>query len=127
MCAKGHIKKEGMAAVKINSLDELSQGAYGIPEPSKYDEKFDEHDIDLILLPGLAFDESGGRIGYGGGFYDRFISKTGKNTAKIGLAYGFQVFDKVTCFEYDKPIDGLITERSIKILLQNENINKPNA
>ena len=106
-------KKQGMIAVKINSLDELSPGAYNIPEPSKYDKQFDGHDIDLILLPGLAFDECGGRIGYGGGFYDRFISNTGEDTVKIGLAYEFQIFDKVICFEYDAVIDGIITEKSV--------------
>lgn len=106
-------KKQGMIAVKINSLDELSPGAYNIPEPLQYDKKFDEHDIDLILLPGLAFDECGGRIGYGGGFYDKFISNTGEGTIKVGLAYDFQIFDKVTCFEYDAVIDGIITEKSV--------------
>lgn len=111
-------KKHGMIAVRINGLNELSKGAYGIPEPIKYDKKFDEHDIDLILLPGLAFDECGGRIGYGGGFYDRFISITGKNTVKIGLAYSCQIFDKVTCLEYDEPLDVLITEKSVQVINQ---------
>lgn len=107
-------KEEGMIIAQIKSFDELEPGAYGILEPGDNTFKVDETLIDVAYLPGLAFDKLGGRVGYGGGFYDRFLRKSRKDCKKIGLAYSFQVLEKVPMqqnAEYvDEYIDGIITD-----------------
>ena len=65
-----NIEEKTMEAVEIKSLDNLEKDKYGILEPAKDIEAVDKVDLDLIILPGVVFDELGGRIGYGGGYYD---------------------------------------------------------
>ncbi len=80
-----------MTAIKINSLDfrnEFTKNKYGIYEP-KSDCEIMPQDIDLIIVPMVATDTKLNRIGYGGGYYDRFLSNT--NAFKIGLCYEYQV------------------------------------
>lgn len=101
-------KEEGIVAVEINSFHELKEGAYNILEPENFNKKIDERDIDLILMPGVAFDKNGGRIGYGGSFYDRFLKNPDIKALKIALAYDFQIFDKVPMEEHDIKVDGII-------------------
>lgn len=107
-------KEEGMIIAQIESFEDLEPGAYGILEPRNDKFKVDETLIDVAYLPGLAFDKIGGRVGYGGGFYDRFLRKSRKDSKKIGLAYSFQILEKVPMEqndEYvDEYIDGIITD-----------------
>lgn len=108
-------KKEGMKTYKINSFDNLKTGYFGILEP-KDDclEILPEH-IDFILMPGVAFDHKGGRVGYGAGFYDRFLSNLKKDVPKIAIAYDIQLIDKVPTDEFDVKIDGIITNSQVKM------------
>ena len=94
----------------IDGPDRLSPGAYGIPEPVSIN-RADENDIDLIILPGLAFDSEGTRLGFGRGCFDRLLSRTAAK--KIGLCYDFQLTDSVPHEEHDIPMDAVITERRI--------------
>jgi 5-formyltetrahydrofolate cyclo-ligase len=111
LCVPKVISKEyGMDIVQIKSFEDLKEGAYGILEPKDSKLKVEENIIDLCYLPGLAFDIKGGRVGYGGGFYDRFLVKTREDSKKIGLAYKFQVFSEVPMEEHDVFIDGIITD-----------------
>ena len=103
-------KEEGMIIAQIKNFEELEPGAYGILEPKDNKFQVDETIIDAAYLPGLAFDKIGGRVGYGGGFYDRFLRKSRKDCKKIGLAYSFQVLEKVPMEEDDEYIDGIITD-----------------
>lgn len=96
---------------KINSLSDLSKGYYGILEPSDNCPTIDSNNIDLILMPGSAFDRKGGRVGYGMGYYDRFLVKMDRDVDKIALAYDFQVLDKVPMEERDIRINGIITNK----------------
>lgn len=103
--------KEGMKAVKILGFNDLKVSKYGILEPALFvDNIIKPEQIDLVYLPGVAFDLKGGRIGYGGGFYDRFLSNLSKNTPRVALAYSFQIFDQVPMDEFDEHIDEVITE-----------------
>lgn len=106
-------KQQGMCAIEIKALEDLKPGAYGILEPDSTSEKIDESEIDLILLPGLAFDESGGRLGYGGGFYDRFLRKTRFDVQKIGLAYELQIVENVVIEDFDEKVEKIITNAKI--------------
>lgn len=86
---------------------------FGIREPKKTNRKLDH--IDLLIVPGIVFDYHGYRIGYGYGYYDKFMAKE-KFLKSIGLAYDFQVTkNPIPKFEYDKKIDILITESGIQI------------
>jgi 5-formyltetrahydrofolate cyclo-ligase len=102
-------KKEGMEAYKINSLNDLEKGFYGILEPKGNAELIDPSEIDMIIMPGVAFDKTNGRIGYGGGFYDRFLRRVSPDTGKIALSYAFQIFDSIPTEEFDEKVDFIIT------------------
>lgn len=106
-------KQIGIEVFKIDSFKDLKEGYFNILEPVEGCISVDKNDIDLILMPGVAFDRHGGRIGYGGGFYDRFLSSMNKTADKIVLAYNFQVLDEVPMEENDVRVDGIITEEGI--------------
>lgn len=85
---------------------------FGIKEPKETNMKLEF--IDLLIVPGIVFDYRGYRIGYGYGYYDKFIAKK-KFSKSIGLAYDFQVAKNIPKSEYDKRIDILITESGIQV------------
>ncbi|MTK13677.1 MAG: 5-formyltetrahydrofolate cyclo-ligase [Clostridiaceae bacterium] len=103
-------KQEGMVAIRINNFEDMAVSSYGILEPKDTTNIIKENLVDLTFVPGLAFDKKGGRIGYGGGFYDRFLKDMRKDAKKIGLAYSFQIIDEVPMEEHDLFIDGIITD-----------------
>ncbi len=85
--------------------DKVSLGYKGIPEPT--DGEFADDTNALVLMPGLAFDADGHRIGYGGGFYDRFLQNEPHPT--IALCYNFQLFDHLDTEEHDIPVDAVLS------------------
>ena len=87
---------------------DLQQGAYGIMEPCG--EVFTDYDsIDVAIIPGMAFDKQGHRLGRGKGYYDRFLSKIPK-VYKIGLCFSWQLVDEVPCDEHDIIMDEIIVQ-----------------
>lgn len=98
-----------MEFIYLNSLDELTSGYQGIEEPTG-EEIASEKEV-LMILPGLAFDENGNRVGYGGGFYDRYLDKY-KQThfTKLAVAFDFQVMDCLEMEACDKQVDVILTE-----------------
>ena len=104
-----------MDAVEITSLDNLIESAYGILEPSIHEPHIDPSGLDLIVVPGVAFDRNGGRMGYGAGFYDRYFKKISEDNigkiVKLALAYDFQLLDKIPMNEEDVPVSYIITEK----------------
>ena len=95
-----------MRFFRIMSLEELEKGFKGIREPSgaseEYSYKAESTHKELMLMPGVAFDRCGGRIGYGGGYYDRFLQeKTRLQEHTIGVGYSCQLVDKLPMTEYD--------------------------
>lgn len=101
--------KKEMVALEIKSLSELNEsGAFGILEPDMTKEDIG-HKVDLIIVPGLAFDKRGYRIGYGGGFYDKFLEKYNDITT-VCLCYNFQIIDNIPYEDFDEKVDVIITE-----------------
>lgn len=104
-----------MDAVEITSLNNLIKSPYGALEPTIKEPHIDPNELDLIVVPGLAFDRQGGRTGYGAGFYDRYFKKISGNSIKkivtLALAYDFQILDKVPMSEQDVPVSYVITEK----------------
>ena len=95
----------------IIDFDNLMPSKLGILEPIEAMKIAYKH-IDLVLVPGIAFDMEGHRIGYGYGYYDKFLKKVPK-AVKIGLCFDFQVVDKVPREEHDVPVDLVVTEKGI--------------
>ncbi len=94
----------------IFSRGDLTAGAYGIPEP-KTVTPADISDIDIVLVPGIAFDRHGARIGFGQGYYDRFLSRF--RGTKIGICHDMQLLDSVPSLPHDSKMDMIITEKGI--------------
>jgi len=98
---------------QLTSWDDLAPGAYGILEPRKDKRRFVSLDqIDLIIVPAVAFDREGNRLGHGKGYYDWLISQIPK-AYSIGLAFGFQILEKIPIEPNDKAVDLIITEHDI--------------
>ena len=93
----------------ISSLDELDIGAYSIPEPQTDAECFSHIRHSLCIVPALAFDKRGFRLGYGGGYYDKFLKKF--EGVVLGVAYDALIADILPTGVYDVPVDIIITER----------------
>jgi 5-formyltetrahydrofolate cyclo-ligase len=103
-----------MKAYVIENINkDLIPGEYGIMEPMDICHEADYSKIDLIIAPGLGFTKNGGRIGYGGGYYDRFIQKN-SNIPVCALTYDRLVLDYLPVKDHDVPVDYLITEKSVK-------------
>ena len=94
--------------VRFFSLDEIIRGRFGVPYPS--DGIPFEESPDLIVVPGLAFDSHGKRIGYGGGYYDRFLSGF-PEAHKIGVCYPFQLLDLLHEESHDVRVDQVVVPK----------------
>ena len=99
---------------------DLVPGYYGIPEPDPQKSlRVAPREIDAAVIPGSVFDIQGGRLGYGGGYYDRFLVNDAPQAKRIGLAFEMQVGEKVPVEPHDQPLDILITEKGIVNLPRN--------
>lgn len=101
---------------KITNPDkDLKPGYCNIPEPDpRMLKKIKPERIDLVILPGSVFDQNGGRLGYGGGYYDRFLAKETPNAKKIGIAFEMQVVRKLSLMPHDQLMDSLVTEHKTR-------------
>ena len=106
---------KGLEAHEINDpIRDLAPGYCSIPEPIvAQTKKSDPGSIDVVLLPGSVFDTKGGRLGYGGGYYDRFLAQSAPAALRIGLAFELQIVDQVPIMDHDQPLDYLVTEERI--------------
>lgn len=94
--------------LRFSPTTELSTSAWGIPEPT-HNEFVEAEKIDMVLTPGLCFDRQGHRVGYGKGFYDRFLSKTRTDCVKIGLSH-FEPIEKIEdAHDGDVAVDFVVT------------------
>lgn len=99
-----------MYFIKINSLDGLKLGKYEIPEPNKG--QMYKGEKAFVIVPGLVFSKEKYRIGYGKGYYDRFISKNRQNFY-LGICFENQIIDKFDFDKFDEKLDAIITEENI--------------
>lgn len=105
-------ESKDMIFLTIEDLLTMKPNDLGILEPTNGEICTN---IDVIIVPGLAFDQSGNRLGFGSGYYDRFLNSQPVGY-KIALAFDFQVVDKIDVIEHDVPMDLIITEnRAIKV------------
>ena len=110
------VQEKRLDAIAITSRqNELEPGYCDIPEPKAElypSQAVSPQEIDTILLPGSVFDERGGRFGYGGGYYDRFVSSVPQAT-RIGLAFDLQIIEKAPLAPHDEILDLVVTESRV--------------
>jgi 5-formyltetrahydrofolate cyclo-ligase len=98
-----------MKAMAVKSLGELVPGSFGILEPpDEMEREVRPEEIDMIIVPGVAFDRQGFRLGYGGGYYDRFLERA-PCAVRIGVAYPEQLVETVWPEEHDQKLHMLVT------------------
>ena len=98
-----------MRFIWITDFDELAEGAYGIPEPAG-DGPVADDETALVLMPGLAFDSEGRRVGYGGGYYDRYLMQHPHHPT-VALCYGFQMVDHIESEAHDICVDAVLSDQ----------------
>lgn len=100
---------------EVRNLDaDLGAGVWGIREPiPERCAAADPSGIDFVLMPGLGFDSAGGRLGYGGGFYDRLVTTLPRTPPRVAAAYAVQMIDTVPMGERDQRVDAIITEEGV--------------
>ncbi|HEC81995.1 MAG TPA: 5-formyltetrahydrofolate cyclo-ligase [Thermoplasmatales archaeon] len=105
-------KHNNITPIQIKDFEELKRGAYGILEPFyQHELVVSENVIDLVVVPGVAFDTKGHRIGHGLGYYDEFLKTV--TACKTGFAFEFQVLSEIPCEEHDVRMDKIVTEKRI--------------
>lgn len=103
---------------RLKAVDELAPGTMGVLEPKhelrhRDDRKVDPAELDLVIMPGLAFDRQGGRLGYGKGYYDRFLHQIRVDATKLAVCFECQLFPEIPVTDHDVRMDMLITEKRI--------------
>ena len=99
---------------EFKAPEELERGAYGILEPKReFRRPVALEQADVILVPGVAWDLRGFRIGYGAGYYDRSVNALRIPVATVGLAYDFQFVSNVPRSRYDRRVDRIVTESRV--------------
>ncbi|HET7854410.1 MAG TPA: 5-formyltetrahydrofolate cyclo-ligase [Candidatus Methylomirabilis sp.] len=105
------VEGETMILVEVDGLKDLAPGYGGLLEPrSDRGRVVPWEEVEVALVPGLAFDLEGNRLGRGGGHYDRTLACIGPKVLKIGLAFDFQVVDRLPVEARDVPVDCVVTE-----------------
>lgn len=95
----------------LGDKEGLEAGPYGVPQPREDSDMVADLEVpSVVLVPGLAFDAAGNRLGYGGGYYDRFLAGEGRDLPKIGLAFDAQLLDQIQPQAHDVPVDFIVTE-----------------
>jgi 5-formyltetrahydrofolate cyclo-ligase len=107
-----NIKERRLILSKLDNWADLTIGPYGILEPKKEKiRKIPTKDLDLIVIPGVGFDEKGNRLGHGKGYYDNILNDT--KALKIAIAFEFQIFENIPTQKQDVSMDKIITEKRL--------------
>ncbi len=104
------VKGDELILYEVSKEDDLKSGAFGIPEPHGGKE-ISPDEVDLIAVPGIAFDREGYRLGWGKGYYDRLLKRAG--AFKLGVAHSFQVLERLPRDPWDVPVDAVVTEKEL--------------
>jgi 5-formyltetrahydrofolate cyclo-ligase len=107
-----YVEEGAMETAEHAPGDELLPSSYGAGEPARR-EPADPQEIDAVIAPGLAFDRAGRRLGYGGGYYDRWLRRSRSDAARIGICFAHQVVDRVPAGSSDERVRVVITEDEV--------------
>lgn len=116
------IKEKKLIPCQIKDFENgIQYGAYNIREPKpNCSPEINIKDIDVVIVPAVAYDINGFRLGYGGGFYDRFLENIREDAVTIGIAFDLQIFNEVPKEPHDAQLDYIITES--RIIIPNKSI-----
>ncbi len=106
------VEDRTIVPVTYRSGDPVKPSSFGALEPAGGERVLPE-DIDVVVVPGLAFDRSGHRVGYGGGFYDRFLGRLRPGALTVGICFSVQLVDEVPHGRGDRPVDLVVTEEGL--------------
>jgi len=110
VCVPAYDRTSGEYALVCLKADSgIVAGPMGVPEPAS-GERIGSGAVDCIFVPALAFDADGSRLGHGGGHYDRILAGVRRNTVKVGLAFGFQIYESIPVLGHDVPMDVVVCE-----------------
>ena len=104
---------DAMEARVITSFDDLTAGAYGIPEPKADTELVPAEEIDIVILPCVGCDRQCRRIGHGAGYYDKYLTTVRKDCFTMALCYEEALADELPSEEHDVPVDAVVTEKTV--------------
>lgn len=110
------VKAKELTVYRLNDpAGDLRPGYCGIlePDPTRA-QPVDPASVEVVILPGSVFDRAGGRLGYGGGYYDRFLARQAPQALRIAVAYGMQVVDEVPVLAHDMRLHWLVTEAATR-------------
>jgi 5-formyltetrahydrofolate cyclo-ligase len=114
LCLPRVLGPRRMAAFRVTDMAaDLIPGKWGIPEPRDGLPEVPPQALDLVFVPGSAFDEEGGRCGYGGGFYDNYLPLTRPGTPWVALAFEAQLVPPIDCEPHDLSVTAIVTERRV--------------
>ena len=117
-CTKDGQGQRRLGLWRLEQLGELISGTWGIPEPPR--ERWQEpgrviepQQLDLGVVPGVAFDRNGGRLGNGAGYYDRLLREVRADTVLVGVCYASQLFPEIPMQEHNVVMDYVVTEQAV--------------
>lgn len=105
------IEGDDLRLLPYTGSESLKAGVFGILEPTRDNKAIQEEEVDLIVVPGVAFDQKRNRMGRGKGYYDRLLSTL--QAPKVGICFGFQLLPTIPAEPFDKKMDWVITEQEI--------------
>jgi 5-formyltetrahydrofolate cyclo-ligase len=106
------IEGRDIVAITYAPGDPVVPTGFGAMEPTA-GEVVEPGEVDLVIVPGVAFDRSGGRVGYGGGFYDRFLLRTPPDATAIAIVFADQIVETVPAGAADRAVDAIVTEDEV--------------
>ena len=117
-CTKGEQGENKLGLWRLESMDELVVGKWKILEPPREewdrpDKQISEQELDLVIVPGVAFGRDGARLGNGQGYYDRLLSKISNSCVLLGLCYESQLLGNITMESHDIYVDRVVTQSRV--------------
>ena len=107
-----YLTGDAMEAAEVRPNTRLEATDYGPKEPAER-VAVDPERIDVVVTPGLAFDRRGLRLGYGGGYYDRYLRRLGAHALRVGIGFTVQILDAIPAEETDEPVDAVVTDEAV--------------
>lgn len=107
-----YLEGSGMEVAEVHPDEPLTPTGYGPPEPALR-RPVDPAEVDLVIAPGLAFDRGGHRLGYGAGYYDRFLARLGPGAIRIGIGYAEQLVEELPVEPHDVRLDLVVTDAEV--------------